>query len=105
MVRSPLPVVARAARALSSVAVGVIIMAAAGDARARRQEDDDKAVAEAPPPVRTGKPVAFDSHWLEPFFTDGPAKAAADLFRAEDFGPAEAAFAKALKKLPAGAPE
>ena len=56
IVRSPLAVVARAARALSCVAVGVIILAAAGDARARRQEEDDKVVAE-PPPVRTGKPT------------------------------------------------
>ncbi|HVR61623.1 MAG TPA: transglycosylase SLT domain-containing protein [Polyangia bacterium] len=96
--RSPLPAFARAACL-------VLAVSTASQARARRQEDDDRVVAEAPAPIRTGKPVAFDPRWLEPFFADGAVKSAVDLFRAEEWGPAEAAFARALKKLPAGAPE
>ncbi len=95
IVRSPLAVVARAARALSCVAVGVIILAAAGDARARRQEEDDKVVAETPPPVRTGKAVEGMA------FTFEGRRIPVTI----SLGLAEAALAKALKKLPAGAPE
>jgi hypothetical protein len=43
-------------------------------------------------PRPTGKPVDFDKAWLEPYFADGPAKAALDKFREEDWEGAEAAF-------------
>jgi soluble lytic murein transglycosylase len=83
------------------------VTALGGDAFARRQDEDDKGPADAAParPTRTGKPVAFDPHWLEPFFTDGPAKAAVELYRSEDWGPAEVALGRAIKKMPATAPE
>ncbi|HEY2902811.1 MAG TPA: transglycosylase SLT domain-containing protein [Polyangia bacterium] len=94
------------ATVLPAAFLAAAVVALSGDASARRQDDDDKPAAEpAPPRPRLGKPVAFDPRWLEPFFTDGPVKSAAELFRAEDFGPADAAFTKAMKKLPAAAPE
>ena len=69
------------------------------------QTSDDEADPVPSPPAaatapRTGKPVAFDRDWLEPFFKKGPAKQAAEQFRAEAWPAAEAGFEKALRTLP-----
>jgi soluble lytic murein transglycosylase len=77
-----------------------------GRAALGQDEGSDEPVGPpAPPPVTTGKPVDFDKAWLEPYFTAGPAKAAIDDFRDEDWAAAEAGFAKAIKALKKNAPE
>ncbi|HSZ82306.1 MAG TPA: tetratricopeptide repeat protein, partial [Polyangia bacterium] len=75
--------------------------------RALGQDDDgEETVApSAPAAPETGKPVAFDKEWLEPFFTKGPAKAGVDAFRAEDWPTAEHAFNAAVKVLRKGSEE
>jgi soluble lytic murein transglycosylase len=87
--------------------VGAILPAAAQD------KDDDEPVAEARParPRRAPAPppgpraVPFDSHWLEPYFTSGPMRAAAERFRLDDWTGAAEKLGKALAGLPKKAPD
>ena len=66
---------------------------------------DDEDAPAAAPTAHAGKPVPFDRDWLEPFFQHGPAKAAAEKFRGDDWDGAETGFARALKSLPRGGDE
>jgi soluble lytic murein transglycosylase len=81
-------------------AAAFLLSAATARAAQKDDDDDDVAAPAAPSPRASGKPVAFDKAWLEPFFKSGPAKRAVDLFRAEDWTAAAMAFAKAMKSLP-----
>ena len=67
--------------------------------------DQDTTAAAGPTRAVTGKPVSFDRGWLTPFFEHGPARQAAEQFRAEDWEAAETGFAKAVKSLPRGGGE
>jgi peptidoglycan lytic transglycosylase len=86
---------------------GAICVGVTFGPRALGQDDDgEEAVGPIAPAAReTGKPVAFDKAWLEPFFEKGPAKAGVDAFRAEDWPTAEHAFDAAIKVLRKGSEE
>ena len=56
-------------------------------------------------PPTAHAPVAFDKHWLEPFFVSGSARAGADLFRAGDFATAAQELAGGLAAMSGHAPE
>jgi soluble lytic murein transglycosylase len=73
----------------------------AGLAAGRPALGQDEEIEEPTAPVArpTGKPVAFDKTWLEPFFTSGPAKQGIDRFREEDWAGAETGFSRALRTL------
>jgi soluble lytic murein transglycosylase len=58
-----------------------------------------------PGAVTTDKTVAFDSRWIEPYFASGTARAAAERFRLDDARGAAEGFARAIKQMPAAAPE
>ena len=56
-------------------------------------------------PAAPRAPVPFDKRWLEPFFSSGPARVAADFFRAGDFAAAAQHLADALAAMSKHAPE
>jgi soluble lytic murein transglycosylase len=92
------------------VACSLALIALAGAGGAAAQEDSP---AEAPPadgqtpaarpPQST--PIPFDSHWLEPYFTSGPARAAVERFRVDDWSGAAEKLTRALASLPRRAPD
>src|SRR5262245_43491742 len=90
-----LPAVASAAKVSTKTPARASGRHATGHARTGHAE------AEPPGP----KAVPFDARWLTPFFTTGPAAAAAERFRLEDWKAAAAGFEKASHKLPASSPE
>lgn len=51
------------------------------------------------------KPVRFDKRWLEPFFTGGGLRAAAEQFRLEEWQRAADGLAAGLRKLPRSSPD
>jgi soluble lytic murein transglycosylase len=51
------------------------------------------------------EPLKFDRHWLEPYFASGPAAAAAERFRREDWRGAVTQLSETARRLPPGAPE
>jgi soluble lytic murein transglycosylase len=59
----------------------------------------------APPPEPAEKPTRFDRRWLEPYFGSGPAAAAAERFRREDWRGAIPKLQEAARTLPAGSAE
>jgi soluble lytic murein transglycosylase len=66
------------------------------------EDDTDLPPSDAPvtpPRAPAGKPVAFERAWLEPFFKGGPAKAAVERYRADDWAAAETGFARAVRGL------
>src|SRR5262245_54320896 len=92
--------------------LGVVLIGVGGPAHASQsdtQDEDEKVIAAeaaaAEAPRAPGKPVAFDPGWLDPFFKTGAAKQGVDKFREENWSDAETAFARAVRKLPKGAPE
>ena len=87
---------------LISAAVCLLIAAPRASASSGDHDPDQEANAPAATPTRAvaGKPVSFDRGWLTPFFEKGPARQAAEQFRAEDWDAAETSFAKAVKSLP-----
>jgi len=56
-------------------------------------------------PERAAKPVHFDPHWLDPFFSGPLSRQAASDFRQERWAAAESGFARAATKLPAASDE
>ena len=88
-------------------AFSLLIAAPRASASSGDHDPDQEANGPASAPTRavSGKPVSFDRGWLTPFFEKGPARQAAEQFRAEDWDAAEASFAKAVKSLPRGGAE
>ena len=79
------------------------VLAAPGERqRERTDRTGDDAAAEA---AVKPKPVPFDAEWIEPFFKGGPAKQAAERFRAEDWAAADSGFARVAKALPRASAE
>lgn len=67
--------------------------------------EPEPVVERTAPPESTAKAVAFDRHWLDPYFSVGPLRAAVEKFRMEDWGGAAQGFTKSLAVLPKGSPE
>jgi soluble lytic murein transglycosylase len=87
---------------LPSIAATLALAFSLTASAARAEDEPDLPPTEGPvaaPAHPAGKPVPFDRAWLEPFFKTGPAKQAVEKYRAEDWGPAEAGFARALRGL------
>ncbi len=85
---------------ISATAVLAISLATTSAVAASRRAKAQEADSEKAP-----KPAKFDPEWIEPFFKSGPARQAAERFRAEDWSAAESGFAKAVKALPKASPE
>jgi len=85
---------------ITATAVLAISLATTSAVAATRHAKAQEPDAETAP-----KPAKFDPDWIEPFFKSGPAKQAAERFRAEDWSAAESGFAKAVKALPKASPE
>lgn len=91
----------------------VAFLAAEGGGPARASvgdSDDDDVVVTTPPRSAKvarprSKPVAFDAHWLQPFFAGTLARQAAADFRQERWAAAESGFTKAAAKLSPGSDE
>lgn len=66
-------------------------------------DDDDKTPGETVP-VKSA-PVAFDTKWLDPFFTSSAQSKAVALFRSGDFAAASKELERVLGSLPKRAPE
>jgi soluble lytic murein transglycosylase len=56
--------------------------------------------AEAAATEKVEKPVPFDRHWLDPYFTTGPLAAATEAFRRDDWRRAATGLAAGVNKLP-----
>jgi soluble lytic murein transglycosylase len=97
MIRPMLPAIALSlVFALASVAGITPAFGSGGD-----YDEDSSPAAGSESVVRpSGKAVAFDKSWLDPFFKRGPAKQAVEQFRVEEWAAAETGFAKALRSLP-----
>src|SRR4051812_38580052 len=65
---------------------------AQGAPKSKRGNDDEAPAAK--------RPVPFDSKWLEPHFSRGPAQAAVERFRLEDWAGSAKGLTKALASMP-----
>src|SRR5436190_10331427 len=90
----------RASMISGAVCLLLVVPPAAASSGDHDPDQESASAASGPTRAVSGKPVPFDRGWLTPFFEHGPARQAAEQFRAEDWDAAETSFAKAVKSLP-----
>ncbi len=84
-------------RFAGAVALGLLLSAAEARAFVRPGPQRN--------PTAPAEPLRFDRHWLEPYFASGPAAAAAERFRREDWRGAVVKLGEAARGMPVGSSE